>query len=280
MKEKEASELLKEFMAGKGKIIVGVVVGILFFLVFLNPFVIIGAGERGVVLNFGSVQDIVMDEGLHLRIPFVQKIIIMDVQIQKSKTDAAASTKDLQDSHSTIVVNHQILPAKANYIYQHIGLDYRRKIIDPNIQEAVKAATAHYTAEQLITQRDKISIEIREALKKKLIKYHIIVDNLSIVNFSFSKQFTQAIEDKQTAEQRALKAQQDLKRIEIEAKQKVTLAKAEAESLRLQRAVISDQVIKLRQIEAKLKAIEKWDGHLPNVTAGAVPFLNLDNQKK
>lgn len=250
-----------------------VVILIIFF--FFNPFVIIGAGERGVVLTFGAVAQRVLDEGLHVRIPIVQRVVRMDVRVQKSQTDAAAASKDLQETHSTIALNYHILPEKANWVYQRIGTAYKERIIDPAVQEVVKAVTARYTAVTLITQRETVRHEIRELLKQRLISYNILVDDFSIINFEFSKQFTQAIEAKQTAEQLAMKAQRDLERIKIEAEQKITQAKAEAEALRLQKENVTPQLVRLRQIEASLRAIEKWDGHLPRVTSGAVPFIDV-----
>ena len=100
-----------------------------------------------------------------------------------------------------------------------------------------------------------------------------------MTDFEFSAEFNRAIESKQTAEQNALRAKRDLERIKVEAEQKVTSAKAEAEALRLQRQVISPELIQLRQIEAQIKAIEKWDGKLPNVTGGAVPFIQVEKPK-
>jgi regulator of protease activity HflC (stomatin/prohibitin superfamily) len=160
-------------------------------------------------------------------------------------------------------------------VYQNLGREYKERIIDPAVQEVVKAVTARYTAVELITQREKVRAEIKELLKERLMVYHIVVDDFSIVNFKFSQQFTQAIEAKQTAEQLALKAQRDLDRIKIEAEQKVTQARAEAEALRLQKENVTPQLVRLRQIEASLKAIEKWDGHMPRVTSGAVPFIDV-----
>lgn len=263
----------------KLKIAIMVFGGFIAFLI-LNPFVIVGAGERGVVLNFGAVQDYVFDEGLHLRIPIVQKVVLMDVKVHKSQTDAEAASKDLQDTHSIIAVNYHILPEKANWIYQNIGKEYKERIIDPAVQEVVKAVTAKFTAVELITQREKVRAEIMDLLKKRLTAYNIVVDDFSIVNFKFSEQFTQAIEAKQTAEQLALKARRDLERIKIEAEQKITQAKAEAEALRLQKQNVTPELVKLRMIEASLKAIEKWDGHLPKVTAGAVPFIDVKSFEK
>ena len=240
----------------------------------LNPFVIVGPGERGVVLNFGAVQDKVLGEGFHLRIPIMQRIIPMDVRIQKEQSETDASSKDLQDTHSVVALNHHIEPDHANTVYQTLGMGYVSRVVDPTVQEVVKAVTARYTAVELITQRDQVRSEIRDILRNRLAHYHVYVDDFAIVNFRFSPQFTQAIEAKQTAEQLALKASRDLDRIKVEAEQKLTQARAEAESLRLQKEVITPELIQLRQIEAQIKAIDKWNGVMPQVTGSAMPFIN------
>jgi regulator of protease activity HflC (stomatin/prohibitin superfamily) len=165
----------------------------------------------------------------------------------------------------------------ANIVYQNIGIEFKERIIDPAILEVVKAVTARYSAEELITKRPLVSEEMRATLTERLKVNNITVDAFSIVAFSFSKVFTEAIESKQTAEQLALKAKRDLDRIKVEAEQKITAARAEAEALRLQRANISTDLIELRKIEANLKAIEKWNGILPQVTGnGGMPFVGLN----
>jgi len=257
-------------------------------ILILNPFVMVGAGERGVILNFGAVGKDVLGEGLHLRMPIMQRIIKVDVKVQKSQTDADAASRDLQDIHSTIAVNHHVIPDKANWLYQNIGVSYKERVIDPAVQEVVKAVTARYTAVELITQREKVRGEIKEMLKQRMTGYFIVVDDLSIVNFKFSPQFTQAIEEKQTAEQKALKATRDLDRIKIEAEQKIAQAKAEAEALRLQKENVSPMLIQLRQIEVSSRMIEmmerKWNGQLPSVmtggTGGPLPMLDLSTMVK
>jgi regulator of protease activity HflC (stomatin/prohibitin superfamily) len=263
-------------------LMIPVVIGIiLVILVFFRPFVQIGAGERGVVMNFGAVQDTVLDEGLHFRIPIMQSIVAVDVKVQKSESEAAAASSDLQDVSSKVALNYHIMPDKANIVYQTIGIAFKERIIDPAVHEVVKAVTAKYTAEELITKRPAVSDAMKTALTERLLIHNIAVDAFSIVGFSFSKIFMEAIESKQTAEQLALKARRDLDRIKIEAEQKITAAKAEAESLRLQRANISTDLIELRKIEANLKAIEKWNGILPQVTgAGAVPFIGVGEPVK
>ncbi|MBI5408153.1 MAG: prohibitin family protein [Nitrospirae bacterium] len=258
-----------------------IIAAILLFFLFLSPWVQIGAGERGVVLNFGAVQENVLGEGLHFRIPVMQKVAIMDVKVQKAVTDAASASSDLQDVTSSVALNYHVIPDKANVVYQTLGVYFKERIIDPAIQEVMKAVSARYSAEELITKRPAVSAEMQETLSKRLLPHNIAVDAFSIVSFSFSKVFTEAIESKQTAEQLALKAKRDLERIKIEAEQKVAAARAEAESLRLQRANISPDLIELRKIEANLKAIEKWNGILPQVTGGgAVPFIGVGDIQK
>lgn len=275
---KEAMRVaMKKGPARLGLIIAGIVVGLL----ILHPWVQIGAGERGIVLNFGAVQDNVLGEGLHFRVPVMQRVAVMDVKVQKSLTSAAASSSDLQEVSSEVAVNYHIMPDKANVVYQTIGIAFKERIIDPAVQEMVKAVTARYTAEELITKRPAVSEEMRATLSERLRAYNIHVDAFSIVGFSFSKIFMEAIESKQTAEQLALKARRDLERIKIEAEQKITAAQAEAESLRLQRANISTDLIELRKVEANLRAIEKWNGILPQVTGGgAVPFIGIGEVHK
>ena len=266
----------------KGPARLALIIGaILVGFLFLNPWVQIGAGERGIVLNFGAVQKDVLGEGLHFRIPIMQKIVRMDVKVQKSLTKSAASSADLQEVSSEVALNYHIVQDKANIVYQSIGIHFKERIIDPAVQEVVKAVTARYSAEELITKRPAVSEAMRANLAERLLAHNIAVDAFSIVDFSFSKIFTEAIESKQTADQHAQRAKRDLERIKIEAEQKITTARAEAESLRLQRANISPDLIELRKIEANLKAIDKWNGILPQVTgAGAVPFIGVGDIHK
>lgn len=279
---KEATKAAMQSAMKKGPMRLVLIIGaILVFFLFLSPWVQIGAGERGIVLNFGAVQKNVLGEGLHFRTPIMQQVIRVDVKVQKAETDAAAASADLQDVSSKVAINYHIIPDKANIVYQSIGIQFKERIIDPAVLEVVKAVTAKYTAEELITKRPAVSDAMKLSLTERLLAHNIAVDAFSIVGFSFSKIFMEAIESKQTAEQLALKAKRDLDRIKIEAEQTITAAKAEAESLRLQRANISPDLIELRKIEANLKAIDKWNGILPQVTGGgAVPFIGIGDIQK
>lgn len=248
----------------------------------LNPFVIIGPGERGVVLNFGAVQKEIMDEGLHLRVPIMQKVVIMDVKVQKGEGQGDAASKDLQQVTTNVALNYHLDPARVADTFQTVGTlaAVGDRIILPAVQESVKAATALYTAEELVSRRQEVRDKIRALLRERLNKNGVIVDEFSIVNFAFSREFSNAIEAKTTAEQLKLKAERDLERIRIEGEQKITGARAEAEALRLQKENVTENLIELRKIEMQQRAIEKWDGRLPQVTGGATPFIDIKMEQR
>jgi len=205
------------------------------------------------------------------------------VRIQKSEGDGAAASKDLQQVHTKVAVNYHLNPAHVALIYGEVGdLDaVETRLILPAVQEAVKAATARYTAEELVAKRAEVRDAIRSALVERLGKHDIIVDEFSIVNFDFSRSFNEAIEAKTTAEQLKLKAERDLQRIRVEAEQKVASAEAEAKALAVQKQQVTSELLRLREIENQRSAIEKWDGKLPTyVTGGSVPFIQLPNPRK
>ena len=260
---------ITEQMPGNNIPFVKIAIGIVLILLIYNSYAVVGAGERGVVFSkFGGVQERVLGEGIQFKLPFIEDVIPVDVKIKKSETGSTASTKDLQTVSSTIALNYHIDPGAVNTVYQEIGIFFKERIIDPAVQEAVKGVSAQYTAEELITRRADVKEGIKASLTERLIAFNMVVDEFNIVDFSFSNTFNQAIEAKQTAEQQALKAQRDLERIRIEAEQKIAQAEAEAESQRLQRATITPTLLQLR-------AIEKWDGHFPQVIGQAMPFIDL-----
>lgn len=261
-----------------GKVIIGGVIGFAAILILLSTYFSIEAGDRGVVLRFGQVNRVV-EPGARFKIPFAEEVVRMSVQVQKTTTKTEAASRDLQTVQTTMVLNYSLEPLKTGEMYANIGLDYNERVIDPAVKESFKAAAARYTAEELISKRERLKTEVRDYLRERLHVFGINIVELSVTDFEFSAEFNRAIESKQTAEQNALRAKRDLERIKVEAEQKVTSARAEAEALRLQRQVISPELIQLRQIEAQIKAIEKWDGKLPNVTGGAVPFIQVEKPK-
>ena len=268
--------LVREDKMGK-KEITWVAVGIIVLLLILifNPIVIVRAGQRGVVLNWGAVSDIIFDEGLHIKVPVYQSIEKMDVTVQKEEYPASAASKDLQIVSTQVTINYRLTPSRVNWIYQNLKRDHSARVIIPTIQEYVKKTTARYTAEELITRREEVKEDLRLALSENLAKSYIEVRDIFITDFNFSEEFNKAIEAKVTAEQRALEQKNILEQVKYKAEQRVASAKAEAEAIRIQAQAITQQG---GRDYVQLKAIEKWDGKLPvqMIPGGAVPFINVN----
>ena len=255
------------------KIVIHVVsvIIILVMLIIFFPFGTIGAGQRGVLLQFGAVQEKVFGEGLYFRIPMMQNVEKMDIKIQKEQTEADAASKDLQTVKSVIALNFHLEADKVAKIWQGVGKEYKSRIIDPAIQEAVKASTAKFTAEELITKREQVREDIKTLLKEKLSPTGIIVDELNIVNFDFSKSFNDAIEAKVTAEQSALAAKNKLEQVKFEAQQAMEEAQGKAKAIQIE----GDALRSTPQI-VELRWIERWDGKVPQYWGNATPFIGLN----
>jgi len=253
-----------------GKLIKHIVIGLVTLILFFGAWGTVGAGQRGILLQFGAVQDKVLNEGLYFKIPFVQKVQIMDVKIQKAEVPVSAASKDLQIATSVVAINYHLVPDSVNKIWQDVGKLYKERIIDPSVQEVVKATTALYTAEELITKREAVKEDIKYNIRERLLVHHIYVDEFNIVDFDFSEAFNEAIEAKVTAEQLKLKADRDLERIEVEAKQRVADAKGKAEAIRIEAMALREnaQIVELRWIE-------KWNGNVPTYWGNATPFIGL-----
>lgn len=240
-----------------------------------TSFYTVTSGERAIVLRFGQVQGVESD-GLHFKLPMVETVKIVDVRTQKAHAPATAGTRDLQTVQTEVALNYHLNPQSLADTYSRIGLNVEEKIIDPRIQEVVKAVIARFSAEELLAKREDVKNEIATGLRTSMTSYNITVEDIQITNFSFSRSFDAAIEAKQTAEQNALKAKNDLDRIKIEAQQKIAMAEAEAKAIQIQAQAIKEQG---GAEYVQLKAIEKWNGELPQVSGGTTPFINLNRGK-
>ena len=254
-----------------GKIFSKIAIGLVALIIVLGAFGTVGAGERGILLQFGAVQDKVFGEGLFVKIPFIQKVVKMDVKIQKDEVPASASSKDLQVVTSKIALNYHLNPGSVNKIWQEVGKNYNTRIIAPSIQEAVKAVTARFTAEELITKREEVKEQIKLNLTDRLLEHDIMVDEFNIIDFEFSVAFNEAIESKVKAEQLKLKADRDLERIKIEKEQMIAAAQGKAEAIRIEANALKQnpQVVELRWIE-------KWNGEVPTYWGEASPFIGIN----
>jgi Membrane protease subunits, stomatin/prohibitin homologs len=255
------------------KLILSGVIVLAVIILIAASVTIIPAGYKGIMLNMGAVTDKVLDEGINFRIPFIQSIRTMDVRMQKYESaDNSSASKDLQSIKTTIAVNYRVDSASVDKLYKNIGMSYETMVISPAISECIKAVTSQYTAEELITKRTEVSAAMKDFLQSKLTDKYILVDSFNVVNFEFSDAFNKAIEEKQIAEQNALKAKYDLERIKTEADQEITKAQGDAEAMRLKNSQVTDKII-------QLEFLNKWDGKMPTYYGGGNLLLGLNMQE-
>lgn len=258
--------------------VLGAVLGFAFFMVVVafESFTIVPPGHVGVQVTMGKTNvDNALTEGVTFVNP-ISSVKNVNVQLQKATlTNQSAGTKDMQQVHTDIVVNFRLKPAMVPTIYKEFGLNVDEKVLGPAISEAFKTETGHYTSEELILQREAVSQAILARLQSKVNQFDIVVSNISLVNFGFSKAYQDAIDAKMIATQSKLKAEQDLQRITIEAKSRIAEAEGEAKAIAIQASAINSQG---GAAFVQLEAIKKWDGNLPNVMSGAMPFINVSGK--
>ena len=272
--------------------IIKIVVGLFIFLVFvLGSFGTISAGERGVKTRLGAISGVV-DPGLYFKLPFIEHVERMEVKTRTVNYDKGGdngddkptldnlfgASKDLQDVAIGVVVNYHINPEKVDLIYsQYRSVEnYESNVIEPMIRETVKSTSAQYTAEELVTKRAEFGDKVNLILSERFSTKDAILERFSVTNFEFSKEFTKSIESKVTAVQNAEAAKNKLEQIKFEAQQTIETAKAQAESIRIQAQAITSQG---GADYVKLKAIEKWNGTVPQtmIPGASVPFIDLKN---
>lgn len=246
----------------------GLLIGSLVFFigVIFQSFTVISAGHTGVQVTLGEVNPNTLSEGVHFVNP-ISNVKNVDVRLQRANlNNASAGTKDLQQVHTDIVINYRMNAKKVPHIFKEFGLDVDTKVLGPAMNESFKSVTGHYTSEELVTKRQEVSDAIQQRLAEKLAPFDITVQNISLVNFGFSKSYQDAIEAKVIATQQKQKAEQDLERIKVEAASRIAQAKGEAEAIAIQAQAIQSNG---GQQYVQLQWIEKWDGKLPHTVVGA-----------
>jgi len=258
-------------------------------------------GHRGVVVTLGKVSEVNLDEGLQFKLPFIQTIVDMKVMLEKEEVQESAASSDLQEITTTLTVHFNIMPSSAWEVYQTMRQDYHGLLLRPVIQEDLKATTAKFTAEELVTTRAVLVEKLTEKLRDSLAPYGIYVQTVNFVDFQFSRAFSEAIEAKVTAEQDAIKAKNILVRIEYEAQQKIiqaeadrnaTIIAAEADARRVEIAALAEAFKVTTEANATAEAIQmitdqmtpeyaqylhlmQWDGKYPTTMLGTVDDLGL-----
>lgn len=267
-----------------GKII-GYMLLVLFVLILLGGSMgTVGAGSRGVLVTLGKVSPDPVQPGFYFKPPFISSMHQMNVQTQRFAYDKGgaddqggdlqAASKDLQTVDTSVSFAYHIKPESTPWLFQNVGTDYNNKIVAPVLRESVKAVTARYTAEELVTKRDTVRDDIVKELHGRLDSTPVVIEDFNIVNFSFGKEYAQSIETKAAQVQNTQTALLKKQQTQAEADQAIIAATGQAEANRklAESVKASPEILQLR-------AIEKWDGHLPQVSSGAVPFINLTPAK-
>ena len=266
-----------------GKIVGLAVIALVVLIVIGGSSVVVEAGQTGVVLTFGKVSPVVLQEGFHLKVPFAQNVIMINNRIVKTEVTTEAFSKDLQTVSSVIAVNYHVNKSSSAEIYKEVGLGFEDVLVIPAINEVLKAVTANYTAQQLVSSRGDVSLLLDENLNTKLNEYGILVDDLNIINWDFSEEFITAIEAKQVAEQNLIKTrteqEQALVIANTEAQKQVIAAQAEADKIKLlaDATASSNTTIasSLTDILIRYETLQKWDGQLPKVTDGSNTLVDI-----
>lgn len=238
---------------------------------------IVDAGHTGVVVTLGKVNEGVLQEGLHFKIPFVQQVVKIDNRIVKLEVDTEAFSKDLQTVETTLAINYRVDTSKSYSIYKNIGANYEDVLVIPAVNEVLKAIVARYTAEESVTNRSLISDGLIEGLNDKLNSIGLYVTDVNIINFDFSEAFITAIEEKQVAQQQLLKA-------ETEKQTAITNAEAEAETTRIKAEAEADANNKIKASLnddiIRSKFYDKWDGKLPQAMGSESVITSIDGGNK
>jgi len=270
---------------GGAKILISAVIILIIIAVVASASVkIVDAGNRGVLTQWNAVdiKNAPLDEGIHFLVPFQDDIVQIEVRTQKYDAQTRSASKDLQTVQTTVTVNYHADQERVHILYKEIGLDYENRVIQPAIEETVKQVTANYNAEELITKRPLVKADIENAIRERLDLFNVETEVISITDFDFSDLFSKAIESKVEAEQKAQKAENDLIRIEVEARQleaqaeglasaNIAEARGESEAISIINQALSNNPYYIEWLKT-----QAWDGKLPLVVGeGSTPFISI-----
>ena len=284
MSKYQSPKLNASIPGGAKIVLMAIIVLIIIGVVASSSVKIVDAGNRGILTHWNAVDltNPPLDEGIHFVIPFQDEVVQMEVRTLKYDTSTRSASKDLQTVQTTVTVNYHPDTERVHYLYKEIGLSYESRVIQPAIDETVKQVSANYNAEELITKRPLVKSDIENAIRERLNQFYIDTEVISITDFEFSPLFANAIESKVEAEQKAQKAENDLIRIEVEARQleaqavglaaaNVAEAQGEAEAISIINQALSNNPFYLEWLKT-----QAWDGRLPLVVGeGGTPFISI-----
>lgn len=250
----------------------GAVVILLFILfMFFGSFVTVGVGEVGILKEWGAIAQPpqVFSPGIHAKMPFKDDVVTFDTRVQRADMEGlGAASRDGIDITTHLAVNYHIVAKDAPLILQEVGVEWESRVLSPAIQQSYKETTGSYVAIDLVQKRQEVADRAKAVLQGKVERYHIVIDDIAILNVEFPESFNEAIKATQVANQNRLKAQQDQERAKTEAETALIVAQGLANAQRAQATTLTPEYL-------ELQAIQKWDGHLPMyLTPGsAIPFI-------
>ena len=284
MSKYQSPKINASIPGGAKIVLLAIIVLVIIGVVASSSVKIVDAGNRGILTHWNAVdlENPPLDEGIHFVIPFQDEVVQMEVRTLKYDTSTRSASKDLQTVQTTVTVNYHPDTERVHYLYKEIGLSYESRVIQPAIDETVKQVSANYNAEELITKRPLVKADIENAIRERLNQFYIDTEVISITDFEFSPLFAKAIESKVEAEQKAQKAENDLIRIEVEARQleaqavglaaaNIAEAQGEAEAISIINQALSNNPFYLEWLKT-----QAWDGRLPLVVGeGGTPFISI-----
>ncbi len=273
-------------LSGK-KISITVIILVLASVLVLQAFVVVPPGHTGVVVTLGRVEEGVLQEGMSVKTPFVQQVVIMNNQVQKLDVTTEAFSNDLQTISAVLAVNYRIDKGMSHDVYKNVGFSYESVLLIPAVNEVLKAVVANYSASELVEDRSAVSVELNEDITTRLTGSGIIIESINIIDWDFSEEYIVAIEQKQVAEQNLIKtrteqeqavvianaeAEKQLIAANAAAEAAVIAANAEAQQISIQAEAQSTAnellAASLTEVLINYETIEKWDGKLPTVQTG------------
>jgi len=284
MSKYQSPKLNASIPGGAKIVLLAIIVLVIIGVVASSSVKIVDAGNRGILTHWSAVDltNAPLDEGIHFVIPFQDEVVQMEVRTLKYDTSTRSASQDLQTVQTTVTVNYHPDTERVHFLYKEIGLSYENRVIQPAIDETVKQVSANYNAEELITKRPLVKSDIENAIRERLNQFYIDTEVISITDFEFSPLFAKAIESKVEAEQKAQKAENDLIRIEVEARQleaqavglaaaNIAEAQGEAEAISIINQALSNNPFYLEWLKT-----QAWDGRLPLVVGeGGTPFISI-----
>ena len=271
MEQQQENSRIPQFVRTILKWIGIVVLAVVIIAAFFSAFYTVRSTERGVLATFGKMSDQVVDDGLHVKIPFIQTIRKVNVQQKKFDGKENSYTRDVQTSEVEYTINYDLVRENVSKLMKNVGDDYHNRIVVPFIRSAMKQSFGNFAATEIVENRDQVRREIETALRETLDSNYFMNVQFQITNIDFDDDFERAIKEKQVAEQNALKAKNVTIQVEEQAKQTKIKAQAEAEAMAIKAAALEKN-----QKLVEYEAVQKWNGQMPQYMLGnSVPFIGL-----